>query len=203
MIEERFGRKVATGLLAVAVLAFLVFVVKYIWANAVKPLVDYARDAGSLPEISDTWWNLGVGLVAILSIAWAITRLIVALWNRIADRDSKATLEELRTEGNQLSRDIHTFINARLEGEPDMMKLPRNQPDRAEYIQNHSRYGRRTVELYRERYGTRVVRFYEALKRQGYHDEIIEKHYRHPVNNLVIEEMAERIGAIAYGESMP
>ena len=59
------------------------------------------------------------------------------------------------------------------------------------------KYYQETINLYSQKFGSRVVYTRNELAKRGLSDKILDENYENPVNYFGIRTVAERLGALA------
>ncbi len=108
--------------------------------------------------------------------------------------ESKLTDSKLKEETIILYTDIMQFLKERSINGPS---IDFNNWD--ESTNNMMKYSTETKGLYQEKFGARVVMIREEYLKRGIKSERLNAYYEHPVNPLVIEEIAYGLAELASG----
>lgn len=213
MMEERIGKRPTIILLVLIVLVVCIYCVKFIFNEAISPLINWANRDWSLPPISralidQTVTTIG-GLILTLSfIIFFAGFLGFKIWKNITRAiDSKRAKlrlakEILATETNLTrflaERDLYDPSNVPHFHAPgwDSWDEKRKHEEFNRHTQLVLSYFSATMNLYLERFAANVIYLAEEAKRYGYEDSELESFYSHPTNTIGIGIVASRLGVI-------
>lgn len=107
-----------------------------------------------------------------------------------------------------LANEISQFLSERKRYDPshtphwynprwDSWDEERRREEFQKYSQNIVDYLSQTMSLYQERFAGKVIHLIEEAIRLDYHDEELERFYKHPTNTIGLEIVANRLSALA------
>lgn len=125
----------------------------------------------------------------------------------VLPRSKKKQMLEMADKMETTSAEMLDFVSARRQYDPikqyvrdipgwDSWDEERKTKEWNESAQREVDYLTQTVNTYKERFGSKVIHLVEQSIRLGYTDEKLERLSVSPVNMLVVEEIAGRLGAL-------
>jgi hypothetical protein len=130
--------------------------------------------------------------------------LIIPLYSWLKNR-KRYGVAELASDMATMSAGLAAFVAERQRYDPTyrIKALNPNWDDnrKHEQWQEHTQevmgYSSATVDIYRQRFASKVIHLVEEAQKLGYQDKELTSMYQHPVNTLTIGMLSDRMGALS------